>query len=178
MTRSLKYSVTAVLAVGVAALVLAACGGGGGNATAAGSAPRSNVVSTKNLHGKKVLVDSQGKTLYSPNVEKGGMIRCTDGCTSFWKPLKASAKQAKTASAHTHLKLAVVKRPDGGRQLALKGMPLYTFTQEGPGQLKGDGFTDNFQGTTFHWSAATAKGGGSGSGASNASEKSEYGSSY
>jgi len=178
MKRSLKYSVTAVFAIGVAALVLAACGGGGGNATAASSAPGSGLVSVKKVQGKKVLVDSHGKTLYSPSNEKGGMIRCTGACTSFWKPLKTSAGQAKTAAANQHLQLAVVKRPDGGQQLTLKGMPLYTFTPEGPGQLKGDGVTDHFGGTTFHWSAATGSGGSSSGASKSSSEKSEYGSSY
>jgi predicted lipoprotein with Yx(FWY)xxD motif len=170
MRRSLKYSLTAAFAVGAAALVLAACGGGddGGNATAASSTGGSDVVATKNVDGKNVLVDSQGKTLYSANVEKGGMIRCTDGCTSFWKPLDASAKQSKEATSDLNLKFGVVKRPDGAQQLTVKGQPLYTFTQEGAGQLKGNGFTDDFQGTHFMWTAAAA-GGGSGSGGSNSS---------
>jgi len=171
MTRSIKYSVPAVFAVGLAAVVLAACGGSNdnGNATAASSSAGSGIVSTETVDGKNVLVDSQGKTLYSASVEKGGMIRCTDGCTSFWKPQDATAKQANTASADLGLKLAVVERPDGARQLTFKGQPLYTFTQEGSGELKGDGFTDDFQGTHFEWSAATTAGGGSGSGGSNSS---------
>jgi predicted lipoprotein with Yx(FWY)xxD motif len=178
MKRSLNYSVPAVFAVGAAALVLAACGSGGddnGTATAA----TSRIVSTESVDGMNVLVDSQGKTLYTANVEKGGMIRCTDGCTSFWKPLQASAKQSKMASTDMNLNLGVVKRPDGGRQLTLEGRPLYTFTQEGSGQLQGDGFTDDFQGTHFEWSAATVSGGGSGSGSSNGSGGSSgYGSGY
>lgn len=179
MTRSIKYSLTAVLAVGAAALVLAACGGGSdsGNATAASSSPGSAVVSTKNVDGMNVLVDSQGKTLYSAKVEKG-MIRCTDGCTSFWQPLSATAKQAKTASADLNLKFAVVNRPDGGSQLTFKGLPLYSFTQEGAGQLKGNGFTDDFQGTHFEWAAAKASGGSGSGGSHGSSESSEYGPSY
>jgi predicted lipoprotein with Yx(FWY)xxD motif len=169
MKRSIKYSLTAVFAVGAAALVLAACGGGNdnGNATAASSGGGSGLVSVKDVDGKDVLVDSQGKTLYSANVEKGGMIRCTDGCTSFWEPLDATAKQSKTASTNLDVKFSVVKRPDGAEQLTFKGKPLYTFTQEGSGQLKGDGFTDDFQGTHFEWSAATSGGGSGGSNSSN-----------
>jgi predicted lipoprotein with Yx(FWY)xxD motif len=158
MRRSIKYSLTAAFAVGVAALVLAACGGGddndNGNATAASSGTSSGIVSMQNVDGTNVLVDSEGKTLYTADVEKAG-IRCTDGCTSFWEPLAASAKQAKTASADLNVDVGVMKRPDGETQLTLKGLPLYSFTEEGSGSLEGDGFVDDFQGTHFEWAAAT-----------------------
>jgi hypothetical protein len=48
----------------------------------------------------------------------------------------------------------------------LKGLPLYRFTQEGAGQLKGNGFADDFAGTHFQWAAATV-GAGSAPSASN-----------
>jgi predicted lipoprotein with Yx(FWY)xxD motif len=169
MRGSIKYSLTAALAVGVAALVLAACGGGGddnGDATAAGAGASSGIVSMQNVDGTNVLVDSEGKTLYSTDVEKTA-IRCTDGCDSFWEPLAASAKEAKAASADLKLTFGVVKRPDGESQLTFKGLPLYSFTEEGSGSLDGDGFTDDFHGTHFEWAAATTGGGGSGSAKSN-----------
>ena len=68
----------------------------------------SDIVSVQTVDGKQVLADAQGKTLYSADVEKP-MIRCTDGCTSFWMPLNASAKQSKTASADLGIKLGVVE---------------------------------------------------------------------
>jgi predicted lipoprotein with Yx(FWY)xxD motif len=165
MRRSIKYSLTAVLAVGAAALVLAACGGGddNGNATAASSGSGSGLVSVQNVDGTNVLADADGQTLYSADVEKS-QIRCTDGCTSFWDPVAASAKQAKTASSDLDLNFGVVKRPDGESQLTFKGLPLYYFKEEGPGKLDGDGFTDDFQGTHFEWAAATTGGGSSSSG--------------
>jgi predicted lipoprotein with Yx(FWY)xxD motif len=158
MRRSIKYLLTGALAVVAAALVLAACGGGDDsdneNATAASSAAGSGLLSVQNVDGTNVLVDSEGKTLYTADVEKAG-IRCTDGCTSFWEPLAASAKQSKTASADLDLDFGAVKRPDGESQLTFKGLPLYTFTEEGSGSLEGDGFVDDFQGTHFEWAAAT-----------------------
>jgi predicted lipoprotein with Yx(FWY)xxD motif len=165
MRRSIKYSLTAVLAVGAAALVLAACGGGddNGNATAASSGSGSGLVSVQNVDGTNVLADADGQTLYSADVEKS-RIRCTDGCTSFWDPVAASAKQAKTASSDLDLNFGVVKRPDGESQLTFKGLPLYYFKEAGPGKLDGDGFTDDFQGTHFEWAAATTGGGSSSSG--------------
>ena len=147
------------MAMGLAALVLAACGGGSssgssgsGNASTMGAS--GGVVSVKSVDKNKVLTDSQGKTLYSADVEKGGRIMCTGTCVTFWHPLDASAAQARTASTDLNLKLGVVKRPDGTDQLAVGGKPLYSFTQEGAGKLTGNGFTDDFNGTHFTWSAA------------------------
>jgi Secreted repeat of unknown function len=60
----------------------------------------------------------------------------------------------------------VVNRPDGESQLTFEGLPLYSFTEEGPGKLDGDGFVDDFEGTRFEWAAAST-GSGSGSGGSN-----------
>jgi predicted lipoprotein with Yx(FWY)xxD motif len=168
MRLSIKHLATTVLAVGIAAFALAACGsgGGGGNGTAtAADSGGSGIVSVKSVDGSNVLVDSKGQTLYSANVEMGGRIHCTGTCTSSWAPVGASASESKTASADLGLNLGVVMRPDGARQLSFDGRPLYHFTQEGPGQLKGDGFVDDFGGTHFTWQAAMT-GGGSGSGGS------------
>ena len=66
----------------------------------------------------------------------------------------ATAKEAKWASAELDVKLGVVKRA-GGQQLTFEGLPLYCFTEEGAGQLEGDGVVDDFDGTHFEWAAAT-----------------------
>jgi predicted lipoprotein with Yx(FWY)xxD motif len=151
---------TSALVIAAAALALAACGGSDDDdgATAAGSPERADVASIQSVDGTDVLVDSDGRTLYTADAERGGRIRCTSGCTSFWDPVTASVGQARSASADLDLDLATVKRPGGSRQLTLDRMPLYTFTQEGPGELAGDGFVDDFDGTRFEWSAATVDG--------------------
>ena len=176
MKLSIRPLLTVALAVGAAALVLAACGGGdsddNGNATAAESGAGSDLVSVEDVDGTNVLTDSEGRTLYIADVENG-KIRCTGTCTSFWTPVEASADEAESASADLDLDLGVVDRPGGGRQLTFKGLPLYSFTEEGPGQLDGDGFVDDFDGTRFEWAAATT-GGGSGSTGSEPGYSSPY----
>ena len=165
MRLSIKNPLTALVAIGLAALLLAACGNSNdhnGTATAATASTSSGVVSVKNVDGTDVLANSQGKTLYTADVEKGGQIVCTGSCTSIWAPAMATTKQAKSASSQLDVKLATVKRPDGGQQLTFKGMPLYSFTQEHAGELDGNGVADEFNGTHFVWTAATT-GGGSGS---------------
>ena len=155
MRVSIKYSLTAAVAIGAAALVLAACGGSdSGNVDASTASGGSGIVSIQSVDGTNVLADSEGRTLYTAEVEKR-QIRCIDGCTSFWEPESASAKQSKAASADLNLELGVVKRPDGSAQLTFDGLPLYRFTEEGAGQLDGDGFVDDFDGTHFEWAAAT-----------------------
>ena len=177
MRASIKNPVTAALAIGAAALVLAACGGGDGDdgrdagtATASGG---SGVVSIESVDGTNVLADSDGRTLYTADVEQGRIL-CTGACTSFWDPVSASAKQSKSASADLDLDLGVVKRPDGAGQLTFKGLPLYSFTQEGAGQLDGDGFVDDFNGTHFEWAAATTGDGAPSSDSSAPSDNSPY----
>jgi predicted lipoprotein with Yx(FWY)xxD motif len=177
MRLSIRYSLTAVLVAGVAALVLAACGGGDDNGDATAANAGSGLVSVQDLDGKNVLVSSDGQALYTADVEKD-QILCTDGCTSFWDPVTASAKQAEAASSDLELDLGVVKRPDGKSQLTLKGLPLYSFSEEGPGQLEGDGFTDNFQGTRFEWAAATTGGGSDSTGSDSSGDSSGSSSPY
>lgn len=148
------------LATGAVAFLLAACGGNGG--TTGGSASdgtgssSAGPVSVASVDGSRVLTTSDGHTLYSASVEKGGNIHCVGPCTSFWRPVAASASAAPNGKLGHWL--GTVHRPDGGTQLTYKGMPLYTFTSEGAGQLKGDGFTDDFQGTHFQWSAVRTAG--------------------
>jgi predicted lipoprotein with Yx(FWY)xxD motif len=156
MRLSIKNPLTAFVAVGLAALVLAACGNSNdddGTATAAGAG--SDIVSVKNVDGTDVLADSRGKTLYTADVENSGQIMCTGSCTSIWEPATATAKEAKSASSQLDVKLDTVKRADGGDQLALQGIPLYSFTEEGAGELDGNGLADDFNGTHFVWTAAT-----------------------
>lgn len=172
MRVSIRHSVVSAVAIGIAALVLAACGGNeSGNGGTAGGG--SGVVSIQTVDGTNVLADSEGRTLYNAEVEKA-RIRCTEACTSFWDPVDASAKQSKSASTDLDLDLGVVKRPDGTDQLTFKGLPLYSFTEEGAGQLAGDGFVDDFEGTRFEWAAATTGAGSASSGSDRPSSPSPY----
>jgi predicted lipoprotein with Yx(FWY)xxD motif len=137
-----------------------------GNATAADAGAGSGLVSVQSVEGTNVVAGSEGRTLDSAEVEKGGQIGGIDACTSFWEPVNASADEAESASADRDLDLGVADRPDGDPQLTFDGLPLYSFTEEGPGQLDGDGFVDDFEGIHFEWAAATTSG-GSGSAGSN-----------
>ena len=78
MRLSIRNPLTAFVAIGVAALVLAACGNSNNdNGTATAASASTGVVSVKTVDGTDVLAKAQGKTLYSADVEKSGQIMCT-----------------------------------------------------------------------------------------------------
>ena len=153
MTRSIGLLASVALALG--ALAMAGCGEDDEGAAAGAGG---GIVSVAEVDGTSVLVDAQGRTLYTTDVEEGGEIRCVDACTSFWKPVLASPDDAERAAGELDADLSVLERPDGEQQLTFDGLPLYTFTEEGAGQLTGDGFADDFQGTRFEWEAARTDG--------------------
>jgi predicted lipoprotein with Yx(FWY)xxD motif len=140
----------------VVSLGLAACGGssGGGSTQPAAS---SSTVALKSVDGVgTLLVDSSGKALYASDLEAGGKVMCTGPCESFWKPVLVSSGAPTGASGVG--KLSVIKRPDGGRQVAIASKPLYTFVDDSAGQIKGIGFKDAFGGRHFTWNAVLAGG--------------------
>ena len=148
-----------VLSLAIGALALAACGDeedDGGAAADAAASP--TAVSVAGVDGTNVLADADGRTLYTADVEAAGEILCTGACAAIWDPALGSAGDAEAAADDTGAEIGVVKRPNGDSQLVLDGAPLYAFTEEGPGELTGDGFADEFEGTAFVWSAATAPG--------------------
>jgi predicted lipoprotein with Yx(FWY)xxD motif len=122
-------------------------------AVRANGAAHVHVVTTANNKtlGKKILVNRKGMTLYSLSVERKGKFICTDSmCLSLWKPLTIAKGAVATGVAH----LTVVKRPDGRRQVAYRGGPLYTFVQDRrSGDVKGNGFKD-----VGVWRVATVSG--------------------
>jgi predicted lipoprotein with Yx(FWY)xxD motif len=98
------------------------------------------VVKTMKVGGKTILVNRRGMTLYHLSVERRGHFICTSSaCLAEWKPLVVARGITPTGVKS----LSVVKRPDGRRQVAYKGGPLYTFEEDRKaGDTKGDGFRD------------------------------------
>jgi predicted lipoprotein with Yx(FWY)xxD motif len=153
-----------ILAGIVAALALAACGGDNSSddsASAMAPATSNDTVAIKDVgDAGRVLVDSNGQALYTSDKEAGGTVMCKGGCESFWMPLTIDGT---SPTGSVPGKLGVVERPDGTNQVTYNGAPLYSFTQEGPGEVTGNGVTDEFGGHKFTWSVVTVGGGGSSS---------------
>jgi|SRR5215469_14088545 len=161
--------ITGIVAAAAAGLV-AACGSGPGSTAAtagAGNAQAGGMtISTRTLAGVgTVLTDQSGKTLYTPEQEGNGVIKCTAACLGFWFPVTVGSGVAPHASTALTGTLGSVKRSDGSLQLTYNGHPLYTFKlDDAPGQDHGNDFSDQFGGQSFTWHAVTSAAGGATSG--------------
>lgn len=138
----------------IAALGVSSCG-----SSPPSSAPdpgAKKALSVRQIADKPVLVNANGRTLYTNEAESDGKIRCVKGCAEFWPPEPATST---TEVDGLKGKLGKMKRPDNSEQLTLDGLPLYTFADDRKaGEVKGDGFTDDFEGTKFVWHVVTADG--------------------
>jgi predicted lipoprotein with Yx(FWY)xxD motif len=153
-----------ILAVIAAVAALSACGGddddngdqvSAASDSSAAASSSGDTVAVEDLgDAGSVLVDSSGRALYTSDQEENGDIACTKGCEEFWKPLTIQSGEPTGSD-----ELGVVDRPDGTKQVTFDGMPVYTFTQEGPGEVTGDGFVDEFDGKQFTWSVVATDGG-------------------
>jgi predicted lipoprotein with Yx(FWY)xxD motif len=111
-----------------------------------------------------VLVDAGGAVLYTSEQEADGRIRCVTDCLGFWQPLTAPANGDPRAGDGVDGVLGVAERDDGTQQVTYDGVPLYRFSEDGPGEATGDGLQDAFGGTTFTWQAVTIGGMDAGTG--------------
>jgi predicted lipoprotein with Yx(FWY)xxD motif len=140
-------------AAAVAVLALAACGGGGSGGSNSSEVPPSSNDTTLSVEqigdAGRVLVDSAGKALYAADEERDNGVLCTGTCLSFWEPLTIDAGAPTAGSVPGTL--GVSERPDGSRQVTHDGKRLYSFTQDEPGEVTGDGLADAFDGQRFTW---------------------------
>ena len=131
-------------------VVLAACGSSGSKtkttattasstATSAAAAAGANVNVGQTALGA-VLVNSQGRTLYHLTTDSATKITCTGPCASTWPPLVVASGQQPQAGAGVTGTLTAVDRPDGTKQAAFDGQPLYTYSGDSKtGDTNGEG---------------------------------------
>ena len=115
------------------------------------------------------FLSADGRTLYVyDRDEKRGESACEGKCAETWPPLTS---QADTIAVGEWSPIA---RPDGTKQWAFRGRPVYTFAKDtSPGMTLGDGFQDiwhvaidvaprpntiKFQGTVLGRVAADSRG--------------------
>ena len=141
-TRPITFLLSAA-AVPLAALAVAACGGGGA-ATAAAPKTSSGISATVGVSNSrlgKILVNSQGRTLYLFRADVGTKSACTGACATAWPPLLATGNPT-GGSGLTASKLGTTTRSDGSHQITYNGRPLYLFVKDKkPGDVTGQGVT-------------------------------------
>ena len=151
MTRSKPITFFASAAVvPLAAVAVAACGGGGGAASAATATSSSTPKTTHTQTAKvrvadsrlgKILVDSQGRTLYLFKADSGARSACSGACATAWPPLRSGGKPAVGSGARASL-VGTSPRSDGAAQVTYNGHPLYLFVKDHkPGDINGQGVT-------------------------------------
>ncbi len=157
----------ALLAAGVLALALAACGGSGSSsgsetsAEATSSKPSeageaggkpvkaapnaeegTTFVSLGNVDGfGMLLVDSKGMTLYDFHKDQGTTPSCYGECAKAWPPLLTAGEPQPSNGADAS-QLGTTKRKDGTIQVTYAGHPLYGFVgDKAPGEANGNNVT-------------------------------------
>ena len=147
MTRSRSITFLATAAViPLTALALASCGGGSNDATAATTPPktangRSATVGLANSGLGKILVDSQGRTLYLFKKDAGTKSACFGACASDWPPLRTDGRPAVGSGANASM-VGTITRSDGKPQVTYDSHPLYLYEgDQKPGDTNGQGIT-------------------------------------
>jgi predicted lipoprotein with Yx(FWY)xxD motif len=128
-------------ALSAAALAAAGCGGSDSTAlpTTKGGHPATFGVANEGLG--KILVDSQGRTLYLFKKDSGTTSACTGACASAWPPLRANGKPTVGNGTNASI-VGTTVRSDGGPQVTYNGHPLYLFAKDQkPGDTNGEGLT-------------------------------------
>lgn len=115
-------------------LVLAGCGSSNTPSTSPGNSGSSGssggvALSARSIKGLgTVLVNAQGRTLYTFVPDKARKVTCTGACAVVWPPLKIGAGQKPSVSGGVRSSL-VSSDPDpaGGRVVTYNGWPLYLY---------------------------------------------------
>jgi predicted lipoprotein with Yx(FWY)xxD motif len=154
MTRRISTIFIAGAALLLLALAVAGCGGGSDSATPTTSSGSSATIGVANEGDLgKILVDSQGRTLYMFQKDSGTASTCSGACAVNWPPLRVSGKPTEGSGASASL-VGTTKRPDGKSQVTYNGHPLYLFKgDKEPGDTNGEGL-NAFGGSWYALSAS------------------------
>ncbi len=85
----------------------------------------------------KIIVESDGTTLYMFTKDTKGVSNCSGGCASAWPPLVGTPALGDGVGAED---VSSITRADGTKQVTFYGFPLYTFKGDAkPGDTNGQG---------------------------------------
>jgi predicted lipoprotein with Yx(FWY)xxD motif len=90
----------------------------------------------------RIIVDSNGRTLYLFEKDKNGRSACSGACAAYWPPLLSHGKPI-ARSGLKQLLLGTARRTNGAKQVTYAGHPLYRYAGDtNPGDTTGQGLQD------------------------------------
>jgi predicted lipoprotein with Yx(FWY)xxD motif len=138
-TRFTTFSAS-VAAVLLAVLLVAGCGSSSAAPaapTTKGGRPATLGVADEDLG--KILINSQGHTLYLFQNDTGTTSTCSGACASDWPPLRANGTPTVGSGANASI-VGTTARSDGKPQVTYNGHPLYLFVDDQKaGETTGEG---------------------------------------
>jgi predicted lipoprotein with Yx(FWY)xxD motif len=100
---------------------------------------KGTVVSTAKTSLGRIIVNSNGRTLYLFEKDRNGKSACSGQCAAAWPPLITSGKPGVIGGAKASL-IGTTRRADGRLQVTYDHHPLYTFVKDTKaGQTNGEG---------------------------------------
>lgn len=184
MHRRRPALASAIVPAIVLGAILAACtspsGGGAGPTAAPTDAPATTPAGTQTsepmessmadglvievrqdgMYGSVLEVDGRSVYLFTPDPAGGAGTACLEGCIANWPAVLVPEGSEPVAGAGLTGSLTTFERPDGGRQVAYEGHPLYFFVGDAaPGDTAGQGVNDVWFLVTPAGDAAAAGGG-------------------
>ncbi|MCL4552775.1 MAG: hypothetical protein M1305_04385 [Candidatus Marsarchaeota archaeon] len=144
MKRRPFFMTSGILALSLALLSAGGCAGGAAPAattdSAVATAPAVTAttvgVATSPTYGS-YLTTPGGLPLYTYSGDSPGASTVTGDLLAAWPPFTASGNL--TLPSGVGGTLSQITRPDGSKQVAYNGLPLYTFVNDTPGHVTGQG---------------------------------------
>ena len=113
--------------------------------TAAPTTSSASKVSVASVDGLgPVLVNAQGKVLYTFVPDNAKKVTCVGSCAAVWPPLKLSGSKAVGSGSVKASLLSSDPDPSGGSVVTYAGWPLYTYVADSsPGTARGQAINLN-----------------------------------
>ncbi len=111
----------------------AGAGGGGGQKQGSGGSGSGSVVEVTDTEYGEILVDSDGRTLYSFDKESTDRSECFGACAEAWPPFYTKGEPRAGKGAMQDL-LGITDH-EGKDLVTYDGHPLYYYVNEGPNEV-------------------------------------------
>ncbi len=82
----------------------------------------------------RIIFDGRHRALYAFTRDSRGQSRCQGDCAAKWPPYVVRGRVQAGAGVQASL-LSTIRRPDGTRQVAYAGRPLYHYIGDPPGKV-------------------------------------------